>query len=91
MDYRKEITESLRKEAAKAVEGSEFGVDEHHFGIAAEMIKNSIPKEKLIEVIYQLKNTTVGGVTSGVVAAKAGCLNRIVKLLEALVEEETHD
>jgi len=44
-----------------------------------------IPREKIIEVIYQLKNTTVGGVTSGIMTAKMECLRHAVNLLEALV------
>lgn len=56
MSYKDEIIEFLNAEAIKVVKGSEFGPDEHFFGIAAEMLANSIPVEKVEGLIKDFKS-----------------------------------
>lgn len=45
-EYEQEIITQLNDSAAKAVKGSEYGIDEHVFGIAAQIIEE---KDKLIK------------------------------------------
>jgi len=49
MNEREEIVKFLNDEAAKAVKGSEFGLDEHYFGIAAEMIEEYEARLKTLQ------------------------------------------
>ena len=57
-EYEQEVVTQLNDSAAKAVKGSEYGIDEHVFGIAAQMIEekdkliaDSIPKSEILAAI----------------------------------------
>lgn len=49
MNELEKIVKFLNDESAKAVKGSEFGLDEHYFGIAAEMIEEYEARLKTLQ------------------------------------------
>ena len=54
-EYDEDVVKNLNIAASEAVEGSEFGGDEHLFGIAAEIIKDS--HKEIAELKEQLTHS----------------------------------
>jgi len=86
-ELKEEIINYLKSEAKKKIKGSGLSPEEHFFGIAAEIIGESIQISKIEELRNKLLNKTLGGVTTEVLAGRKMEIEDILKDLQSLIYE----